>query len=146
MVDLPNKAQTAGIPAQWDDTISATAGSLITGHEPAILTQDLIVAASQTIPALTPVGFDADERLVPAVRDSVDPADDIAAVGITVVAITTTASTTYKGVPVYRGGCFNPDLLNWPASFNTDAEKFAAFEGAPSPTNIIMRRPRAHSI
>lgn len=140
MVDLPNNAQTAGIPAQWDDTISAAAGSLITGNEPAILTEDLIVAASQTIPALTPVGFDVNDRLVPA-EAGVTPA-----IGIAVVAITTDASTTYRGLPVYRGGCFNPDLVNWPASYNTDALKFAAFEGAPSPTNIIMRRPRAHTI
>lgn len=139
-ITLPNNAQTAGIPAQWDDTISAAAGSLITGDSPGILTQDLIVAASQTIAALTPVGFDANDRLVPA------EAGVIQAIGITVVAVTTTASTTYTGAPVYRGGCFNPDLINWPASYDTEAEKMNAFEGAPSPTNIIMRRPRAHSI
>lgn len=139
-ITLPDNAQTAGIPSQWDDTISAAAGALITGNEPAVLTQDLIVAASQTIPALTPVGFDGSGRLIPAVQGTTQ------AIGITVVAITTDASTTYRGVPVYRAGCFNPDMLNWPASYDLDAEKFAAFSGAPTPTNIVIRRPRAHTI
>lgn len=139
-INLPNNAQTAGIPAQWDDTISAAAGSLITGDEPAVLTVDMIVAASQVIPALTPVGLDGAGRLVPAVSGVT------AALGITVVAITTSASVTYTGAPIYRGGCFNPDLINWPASYDTEVERMNAFNGAPSPTNIIMRRPRAHTI
>lgn len=139
-ITLPDNAQSAGIPTQWEDTISAAADALITGHEPAVLTVDMIVAASQEIPALTPVGLDSNGRLVPAVAGTTQ------AIGITVVGITTTASTTYKGVPVYRGGCFNPDTLNWPSSYNTDALKFGAFNGAPTPTNIIVRRPRQHTI
>lgn len=69
----------------------------------------------------------------------------VQAAGITIVQITTPASPG-DGAPVYRGGCFNPDVLNWPASFDTDAKKFAAFEGATSPTSIILRRPRAHTL
>lgn len=139
----PYNPQGVGIPTQSEDTIGAAAAGLFSGLSPEVVTNDLIVAASQTIPALTPVGYDANKRLVPAVAGGATP---IAPVGITVHAITTDASTTYKGVAVYRAGCFNPDMLNWPASFDTDAEKFAAFEGAPSPTQIVIRRPRAYAL
>jgi hypothetical protein len=139
-ITLPSNAQSAGIPSQWDDTISAPLASFLSGHEPAILTVDLIVAASQNIPALTPVGFDGSGRLVPAVSGTTQ------AIGITVAAIVTDASTTYKGAPVYRAGCFNPDRINWPASYDTEAEKFAAFNGAPTPTSIVIRRPKSGSV
>lgn len=139
-INLPSRTQDAGIPAQWNDSISAPVASLLSGHEPAILTVDLPVAASQTIPALSPVGLDSNGRLVPAVSGTTQ------AIGIAVVAITTDASTTYKGLPVYRGGCFNPDRIAWPASYDTDAKKFAAFNGAPTPTNIVIRRPKSGSV
>lgn len=142
-ISLPNSAQTAGVPTQWDDTITATPNSLVTGDQPALLTQDLLVAASQTIPERGVVGFDANGRLVPAVSGGGSP---IQAIGIALMAITTDASTTYKGLKVYRGGCFNPDLIAWPASYDTEAEKINAFNGAPTPTNIIVRRPRAYTI
>lgn len=139
-INLPEIANTAGIPSQWDDTISATQSGLITGDEPAVLVQDMIVAASQTIPALTPVVKDGNGRLIPATTPGTP------CIGITVVAITTDASTTYKGVPVYRAGVFNPDKLNWHAAFDTEAERFAAFEGSASPTQILMRRIKQHDI
>lgn len=266
-ITLPNESQLAGIPSQWDDTITATVNGLITGNSPPILTQDLVFEASQTIAALTPVGFNANKRLVAATDDvasavkasglltfsGTGTADDtvtigstvytlkaapttvanqvkigataaetannliaaingdagggtlygslttehptvnarlnasavvelvaktggtagnaiattesgtgasfgaatlaggkdglgVQAIGITVVAVTTTSSTNYKGAPVYRGGCFNPDMLTWPAAFDTDAKKFAAFEDAPSPTSIVLRRPAQYDI
>lgn len=265
-ITLPNLSQGAGIPSQWDDTISATIAGLITGSAPAVLTQDLVFATGQEIDALTPVGYDADKELVPATDDvgvavaasqlltfsGVGTADDtitvddqvytlkasvtttarqvkigasaaatannliaainadpagsgstfgsattehptawarlsasgvvevvaktpgtagnalatteagsntsfgaatmaggkdaygVKALGITVIDVDTTGGAA--AAPVYRGGCFNPDLLNWPDTLDTDAKKFAAFDGAPTPTNIIMRRPAMHTI
>ena len=63
-----------------------------------------------------------------------------------VVAVTTDGTTNYKGAPVYRQGVVNPDALVWPASYDTDAKKFAAFDGAPTPTDIIVRRPKTMSL
>lgn len=134
----PNFSQTVGIPTQSEDILGATPAGLLSGLSPEVITSDHIVAASQTIPALTPVGRDANGRLVPAVVGTTP------AIGILVHEIATTASVTYRGASVYRGGCFNPDMLNWPVSYSTDALKFAAFEGAPSPTQIVLRRPRGY--
>ena len=41
---------------------------------------------------------------------------------------------------VWYSGCFNMDALVWDASYNTDAEKAAAFAGAPTPTTIIVAK------
>ena len=41
---------------------------------------------------------------------------------------------------VYRSGHFNMDALVWPASYDTDAKKLAAFDGAPSPSQILVSR------
>jgi hypothetical protein len=138
-VNVPDRTQSAGIPVQWEDTITAAEIGLITGNEPALVTQDLIVAANQNIPALTPVGFNGAGALVPAVSGTT------AAIGILIVATVTGASPA-RGAPVYRAGCFNPDRLNWDASYDTDAKKFAAFAGAPTPTNIIMRRIKTATV
>jgi len=140
MVNIPDRSATAGVPSQWSEDITAVDIPLWTGDTPAPVTQDLIVAASQTLPAYTPVGFNGSGRLIPAESGVTQ------AIGFTVAAITTDASTNYKGAPVYRAGVVNPDKLNWPASYDTDAEKFAAFNGAPPPTNIIVRRPKTASV
>lgn len=144
-ITLPNSTQSAGVPGQWSETIGATHPSLITGHEPAILTQDHVVAFSQSFPALQVVGFNAAGELVKATWDAT-PANAVKPIGVAIIGAVTGASGAKKGIPVYRGGCFNPDQLVWDASFDSDAKKFAAFEGSPTPTNIIVRRPRAHVI
>ena len=41
---------------------------------------------------------------------------------------------------VWYSGCFNPEALVWDPSFNSDALKANAFEGAPQPTNILVRK------
>lgn len=261
---LPNSSQGAGIPAQWDDTITSVAVALITGNEPAVLVEDLIFEANQTIEERTPVGFNANGRLVAAqstveasgtltfggtgtANDTIiigsvtytlkaapdavaneikigasaaetalnlvaaingddngagtkfgsatvahpDVRAEIAspgvvtiiarvggtaansigttesgsntsfgaatltggtavptnrAIGITVTKVVTGAGGEYKGAPVYRGGCFNPLALNWHASYSTEEEKIRAFQGAPTPTNIIMRRPKTATV
>ena len=141
-INIPNHAQSAGIPGQWSQDISATDPALVTGHEPGLLTRDMVFATDQDIPALTPVGYNGSNELVPAVTGSVDPQDDIAPVAVTTIAVVTSGVGGEKAAPVYRAGCLNPDALNWPVSFDDDAKKFAAFEGAPTPTNIVLRRPQ----
>ncbi len=129
----PNYAETVGVPQQWSQDFGVTPEGLITGSQPEQFVMDHPVAASQTLAALTVVGLDANGRVVAATGT-------IKAIGILAYPITTDASTNYKVGRVYRSGCFNPDLLVWNAAYNTDALKMNAFEGAPSPTQIIMRK------
>lgn len=65
-------------------------------------------------------------------------------IGVVPLGITPTVLLTGVGVTtttdIMRQGCFDPDALNWDASFVTDDQKRRAFEGSPSPTNIVLRR------
>lgn len=113
---------------------------LITGDTPITTTDEVVadaVIVSADLPANSVVGRDVDGKLVLAVTGSVDPADDIAPIGITTATVKTGATT--KSVAVYRSGCFNPAALNFDASYNTDAKKRLAFEGTGS--DILIRKP-----
>lgn len=47
---------------------------------------------------------------------------------------------------VWRSGVYNPDLLVWDDSFDTDEKKRRAFEGSPSPTTIYIRKPTTMTV
>ena len=131
-INVPYRAQSAGIPSQWSDTIVPVLEGLIVGETPAVVTEDMTFAASQTIPAFTPVGFDGSGNLIPAVHTTTP------AVGLTLIDLASVASV--KGAPVLRAGCLNKDMIAWHASYDNDEKKLEAFRGAPTPTNIVVRK------
>lgn len=126
-----DRSVLAGIPQQWTESISAVIDGLIQGSTPPVVTEDMTVAASQTIPALTPVGLNGSGHLIPAVLTTTP------AIGILLIAVTT-AGGAVKGAPVLRGGRVNKDAINWPATYDNDTKKFGAFRGAPTPTNFVV--------
>lgn len=141
---IPNRDLTAGVAGQWSDTIDPNADPFITGDQPAVVTADYVAGDSTTIPARTVVGRVGNVptgKIVPATWNAT-PANGVIPIGITVYEITTGASNALT-VGVYRQGVFNPDLVNFDASYDTDAKKLAAFEYAPAPTAIFLRRPVA---
>ena len=125
---------TAGVAGAYSVTLNPSADPFITGDNPAVATTDELVAVSQTLPARTPVQFTAG-ALVIAVQGT-------PAVGIVVYETVTGAGDSTVRTGVYRRGTFNPNLINWPASYNTAEKKRLAFEGAPSPTAIVLRAPQ----
>jgi hypothetical protein len=139
-ITLTDRSASAGIPSQDTDTITAALEGLITGSEPAVLTEDMTVALSQTLAAWTVVGVDGSGNIIPAVLGTT------AAIGITVIAATTPGSGGLKAIPIYRAGCFNPNLLVWDATYNTAEKKLEAFRGAVTPTNIILRAPKTGTV
>jgi len=134
---------TAGIAGKSEDILNPRVPALVTGDFPQVASTDENVAESQTLEALTVVGFDSNGRIVPAVLGGGSP---IAPIGVLAYATTTGVGVSGVYAGVYRTGVFNPDLLVWDASFSTDAEKAKAFEGAPSPTQIIIRKPKAKTV
>jgi hypothetical protein len=128
----PHLAKFAGIPRQGTDDIVVTPEALITGDIPAIFNMDMPIAASQTIAAYTVVGLNGSDQIVPAVLGTTAP------IGITFIDIATDAGAI-KAAPIYRGGVFNPAMLVWPATYDNDAKKMAAFNGAAAPTQIVIR-------
>lgn len=137
-IDIPSSADTAGIAGSSVETIT-NCDPFITGDFPPVVTTDELVAASQNIPARTPVGFSSG-ALVPAVQGTTQ------AIGITVAAVVTAAGETTTRAPIYRQGVFNPDQINWPASYDTVDKKKTAFNSAPTPTSIVIRAPRTMTV
>lgn len=129
----------AGVAGQWSETFDAGEVSLLAGDVPALATMQLPAAAAQTFEAHEVVGFDGSNRLIPAVHGVT------AAIGFVMYA-PSAATTAGQLLEVVRMGCFNPDRLVWDASYDTDEKKRLAFEGAPSPTQIILRKPRAMTV
>lgn len=136
---------TVGLPGHWTEDIVGYEG-LLTGHEPAYLETQDVLEANQTLAQYAVLGFNAAGRLVPAVRGSVDPANDIKPARILLTPITVASGVTNKVAPMLVAGCVNPNVLVWPASFSTAEHKRTAFYGAPTPTNIIVREPRTKSV
>lgn len=115
---------------------------LVMGDTPPISTSPEVVAdatiTSVDLPVNSVVGRDGTGKLVLATTGSVDPNDDIHPVGITTARVLTGATT--KTVAIYRTGCFNPNALNWDASFNTAEKKRLAFEKTGA--DILLITPR----
>lgn len=129
-----DRAQLAGVPSQWSDTITGTHAHLLAGDTPLVVTVDLPMDLDQTVPAYTPVAWNAGGTgLVPAEQGT-------PAIGITLKDIEVEATGDEPGVPILIAACLNKDALNWDDSFTTDAQKFAAFNGADAPTNIVVRQ------
>lgn len=59
--------------------------------------------------------------------------------GILTAPVVTGAGQTTT-LDVYRSGHWNMAALVWPASFDTDAKKKAAFEGSLSPTIFVSKK------
>lgn len=139
-VNAPYDAHMAGVPRQWTDTINPVQEGLIVGETPAVVTEDMVIAANQNIGGVyVPVGFDGSGNLIPAVSGTTQ------AIGILLRPITTGASPL-QGQPVLRQGCLNMDMIAWPASYDTEEKKLEAFRGAPTPSSIVVRKVRAGAI
>ena len=89
------------------------------------------------------VGRDGDGKIAMATTGNVDPADDIQPIGVVAHAVSLGAAGS-TNAQVFYSGCFNKDHLVWDDSFDTDAKKLAAFNGAPTPTTIIVSERLAY--
>jgi len=106
--------------------------NLIAGHTPQIATDTGTLITGQNLARGAVLGrIAASGKLTQCDNAAVDGSD--VPVAILVEAID--ASAADKVCQLYVGGCFHSDELVWHASFNTDPEKVAAFDG----TSIVLR-------
>lgn len=91
--------------------------------------------AGAAIRELEVVGFNSAGEVVPATWNA-DPALAIAPIGIATAA--SDGLGTNPRVLYWYCGHFNLDLIVFNASFDTAAKRVAAFNGAPTPTNIRL--------
>jgi hypothetical protein len=125
-----------GLASLQTDAIAGI-DELFSGNTPSVVTRNYGVASGLAIAAFAVVGLAEDGTLTPAIRGSGDPDDDIHPIGITTAPVLNVSAA--QSVDIFMAGCFNPAALVWPASYTTDAQKAAAFDGASTPTNILIR-------
>lgn len=110
---------------------------LLAGDTPAVVTDYCIPGATLAgtgIPQWTPVFVDPATRAVTlAVQGTTAPN----AITVCTLEAGSAAATT---LPIYKVGCFNINALNWPASYDTTAERISAFAAAAG-TLIIIKEP-----
>lgn len=122
---------TAGLASQYSEAINAESEALVTGDVPAVFSTDETLLSGGDLAALAVVGLDGAGKIIPAVLGTT------AAIGVLVYPVDASGGDTAGHV--YRGGVFNPAMLVWDATYDSDAKKAAAFNGAPSPTQIVVR-------
>lgn len=123
-----------GVPTVQHDAFTQV--ELFAGDTPLVVTDYGVVTgalATSGIPAWTPVVVDPETRAI-----SLAEAGQ-AANAITVVTLQPNAPAN-SNLPVYKAGCFNIRALNWDASYDTDAKKFAAFAAATD-AQIYIKAP-----
>lgn len=119
------------------NTDSFSQVELFAGDTPAVVTDYGIIGGTLNaagIPAWTPIFVDPGTRAI-----SLAVAGTQAPNAIT-VANTPAGAASTSSVPVYKAGMFNVRALNWPASYDTEPEKFGAFSVA-SNNQIYVKLP-----
>ncbi len=102
--------------------------------EDEIKTQPAIVLTGQVLVFATIVAYDAANKIVPWAPAAVDTT--AIPVGVIATGINTTAPAGDRHAEIYVGGCFNPDLLIWPAALDTYAERAAALNVGRAPFRV----------
>lgn len=105
------------------ETNSYAVRELFAGDAP-ITTNARLFATGLELPINSVVALDTSGELVEWVPGAED--STAVAVGITCEAVDTTAGAAMN--PIYEGGFFNTDAVNWPAAA-TDAQIASAFNG-----------------
>lgn len=137
VVKVPYAAQRAGYPGQWNDSIEGVLEGIIVGETPAVVTRDMKLATG-SYKTYQPVTLD-DVTGLCSPAEAGTPATGIVLHDIEV-------ATDGVGVGVLIVGCLNLDIVAWDASYTTDDAKLTAFDGAPSPTQIVVKRARFGSV
>lgn len=112
-----------------------------------IKTTPALVLTGQNLAVLTIVAFNAANKLVPwdpaavadvvgGATDQTEAAPESVPVGILATDLNTTAPAGDRQTEMYVGGCFNPDLLVWPAALDTWLERDAALRIAGAPFRV----------
>lgn len=119
--------------ASFNESGEYTTQEVFCGDLPRPFTESYPVAAETTLEQYSVVGLDGSGDLALATEDGT-----VQAIGVLLYAITTGVGET-DNVPIWRAGCFDRNVLVFDTSYDTDAKKQAAFEGAPSPTQVVLK-------
>jgi hypothetical protein len=114
------------------------ASFLVSGSQVPLKSYPFEMAVSTTLAQWEVVGLNSSGKLAKATFNA-DPEVAIKPIGIVTQAVVSGASGV-TSVPVFFQGVLNPAALVWHSTFDTDAKKMAAFNGSPTPTQILLRK------
>lgn len=123
-----------GIAGFQNDSVAGSV-ELFAGDTPAPVTDYALPGATLAtagIPAWTPVSVDPSTRAITLADGTTKPN------AITVAPVPAGSPAT-TSVPVYKAGAFNLGALKWPAAFDTEGKKLAAFDLAAC--QIYVKKP-----
>lgn len=134
-----------------NDTLGVYAPSQLFSGEMDIVTGPATIAAGQVLDKYTVLARSVAGGLVPLDTTQTDGRQNAFAILMHAINTTAAQATTPLGVVVpsqtgaaadattecYLGGCFNPDMLVWPAALTTVLSKVRQFDGK----NIRIQRP-----
>lgn len=116
-----------------------------------VKTKPALVLTNQNLAFGLIVAYNAADKIVPwdptatvavvgGATSQTAPAPQAKPVGVIATAINTTsggpAGAGDRHAEIYVGGCFNPDLLVWPASLDTYLERAAALDKGGAPFRV----------
>lgn len=102
--------------------------------EDEIKTKPAMVLTGQDLAFGTIVAYNAADKIIP--WDPAQTDSRAMPVGVIATAINTTSPAGDRHAEIYVGGCFNPDLLIWPAALDTYLERAAALDKAGAPFRV----------
>lgn len=115
------------------DEGSFTPTQLFTAEDE-IKTKPAMVLTGQDLAFGTLVAYNTANKIVPWAPAAVD--STAKCVGALATAINTTSPAGDRHAEIYVGGCFNPDLLIWPAALDTYLERAAALDVSGAPIRV----------
>lgn len=121
MTQIPNP--DLGLASSGHQAFTGQA-ELLAGDTPALVSLDGVAGAlgAAGLPAWTPVVYDRATGAISAAEHGTAAPNAVTAHAVT------PGSPAGSAVAVYSVGCFNINALNWPASFDTEAKRRAAFD------------------
>lgn len=138
--------ENADWQAGMTDEGSSTPTQLFTAEDE-IKTKPALFLTGQNLAFGTIVAYNAADKIVPwdpaatvavagGATDQIGPAPQSKPVGVVATALNTTTPSGDRHGEIYVGGCFNPDLLIWPAALDTYLERAAALDKAGAPFRV----------
>lgn len=116
---------------------TATHDDWVTGNDRVCSTSTILAANQGVIPSRTPIGQVTATGEFKVVDLAANDGSQVAT-RITAYEVDTTVAA--QECQAYKVGTFNPELVSWPASFDTAAKKAVAFTGTP----ISLQTPRQY--
>jgi hypothetical protein len=128
---------TTGTGTKFQASVTIAGGEVVSVNSFVVEGSYSVAPAAPTVEPVTGASLTGAELNV-VFAELVSTAAGIQAMGVMTEGVTTVEGQDTVGLPVFYSGNFDKNTLVWDASFAQDSDKFNAFRGAPSPTQIVI--------